>query len=186
MPVRKLKGKKVYLGPVSESHLPILLRWMNDLDVTKYLTTAALNLNEEAEKKWRKKIKEDPSHHHYGIFLADSDKFIGGVSYKDTDPVHRTATLGIVIGEKDQWGKGYGTEAIKLMLDYGFNVLNFNNVFLSVYSFNERALKVYENTGFRVIGKRRKSKFLAGKYHDEIFMDILAEDFKDSKLKDLV
>lgn len=186
IPVKKLKGNKIYLGPINETYIPTLLKWMNDLDVTKYLTTSNMNLSEEAEKKWLKKIKGDDSFHYYGIFLNNTDKLIGGISFHDINQVQRSATLGIVIGEKDEWSKGYGTEAIKLMLDYAFNILNLNNVFLSVYDFNNRAQKCYEKSGFKLIGRRRKSRFLAGKYYDEIYMDILAKDFKHSKLKNLI
>ncbi len=186
IPVKKIKGERIFLGPINENNIPQLLKWMNDLDVTKYLTTANMNLTEEAEKKWLKKLQEDVNHHYYGIFLDDSGELIGGVSFKDIEQVNRRASLGIVIGEKDQWSKGYGTEAIKLMLDYGFNVLNLNNVMLSVYGYNKRAKKCYEKAGFKLIGVRRKSLFMAGKYHDEYFMDILADDFKDSKLKKIL
>ena len=77
--------------------------------------------------------------------------------------------------------RGYGTEAVELLLGYGFNVLNLNNIMLTVFAFNKRALRCYEKAGFRVIGKRRKARFYAGRYHDEIFMDILAQEFKSSR-----
>lgn len=79
--------------------------------------------------------------------------------------------------------KGYGTEAIQLILDYGFNYLNLNNIKLDVLSFNERAIACYKKCGFKEYGRRRKSEFINGKYYDRISMDILKEEFTQSYIK---
>lgn len=79
--------------------------------------------------------------------------------------------------------KGYGTEAIQLILDYGFNYLNLNNIKLDVLSFNERAIACYKKCGFKEYGRRRKSEFINGKYYDRISMDILKEEFIQSYIK---
>ena len=97
--------------------------------------------------------------------------------------ISRTATLGIFIGEKEERSKGYGTEAIKLLLDFGFNYLNLHEIKLDVYEFNKRAIKCYEKIGFKEYGRRRKCKFINGKYYDSIEMDILAEEFRESYIK---
>ncbi len=70
-----------------------------------------------------------------------------------------------------------------MLLDYGFNYLNLNNIMLTVKSFNERAINCYQKVGFKEIGRRRKSYFLNGKYYDDIYMDILAEEFKESYIR---
>ena len=97
--------------------------------------------------------------------------------------IHRTATLGIFIGEDKQWNQGYGTEAIKLLLDYGFRYLNLNNINLNVIEFNKRAQACYKKCGFKEIGKRRKANYTNGKYYDIISMDILAEEFTQEAIK---
>lgn len=90
---------------------------------------------------------------------------------------------GIFIGDKDYREKGYGTEAIRLILDYGFNYLNLNNIKLDLMEFNERALACYKKCGFKEYGRRRKCRFINGKYYDVIEMDILSEEFKGSYIK---
>ena len=89
----------------------------------------------------------------------------------------------LFIGDENNRSKGYGKEILKLLLDYGFNYLNLNNIMLTVKSFNERAINCYQKVGFKEIGRRRKSYFLNGKYYDDIYMDILAEEFKESYIR---
>ena len=101
----------------------------------------------------------------------------------EADHINRTATLGIFIGNRDYWSKGYGTEAIRLILDFAFNYLNLNNIELALMEFNQRALKCYQKCGFKEIGRRRKCKFINGKYYDSILMDVLAKEFNESYIK---
>ena len=75
---------------------------------------------------------------------------------------------------------------LKLLLDYGFNYLNFKNIMLKVYSFNERAMKAYKKVGFKEIGRRRESYFLNGKYYDDVYMDILSDEFSESYIKNKI
>jgi len=91
--------------------------------------------------------------------------------------------LGIAIGEKAYWNKGYGQDATKLLLDYGFNLLNLNNIMLGVFSFNERAVNCYRKVGFKEIGRRRQARIIGGKKFDVILMDILAEEFESVYVK---
>ena len=102
---------------------------------------------------------------------------IGTVSLEKINWHNRTATLGIFIGDKDFRNKGYGTEAIKLILEYGFKYLNLYNIKLDLMEFNARALKCYEKCGFKEYGRRRKCEYLNGKYYDIISMDILSDEF---------
>ncbi len=96
------------------------------------------------------------------------------------DPINQTAELGILIGEESERGKGYGQEALKLMLDYGFNTLNLYNIYLGVYSFNEQAMACYKKVGFKEAGRLRKAKFHNGKRYDDIKMDMLREEFYEN------
>ena len=82
-----------------------------------------------------------------------------------------------------QINKGYGAEVLNLLLDYGFNYLNMNNIMLNVKSFNERAIACYKKVGFKEYGRRREAYFLNGKYYDHVFMDILAREFEGNYIK---
>ena len=117
------------------------------------------------------------------IITLKEDKLIGTVGLENYDAINRTATLGIFIGDKDYRNEGYGTEAIKMVLDYGFNYLNLNNIKLDLMSFNERALKCYTKCGFKEYGRRRNCKYINGKYYDSIEMDILANEFKGDYIR---
>jgi RimJ/RimL family protein N-acetyltransferase len=102
------------------------------------------------------------------------------------DLVNRTGMLGIVIGEKSRWDQGYGEEAVNLLLDYGFNLLNLNNVMLGTFSFNKRAIRCYEKVGFKLVGRRREARIIAGEKHDLILMDILAAQFESPYVKPML
>ena len=97
----------------------------------------------------------------------------------DVDLINQTAELGIFIGEQDDRNKGYGKEAIKLILDYGFNTLNLNNIMLKVYSFNEKAIKTYKKVGFKTFGVRRECRYRDGLVYDTVYMDILKKEFNE-------
>jgi RimJ/RimL family protein N-acetyltransferase len=182
---KKLTGENIFLGPVSKEDIPKLVKWMNDIAVSKFLCQATRSHTEKTTKQFLEEGIKKHDFHYYGIFTNDN-VLIGGIDLRDVDSIQRTAMLGIVIGEKEYWSKGYGTEAINLLLDYGFNILNLNNIMLEVFSYNPRAIKCYEGCGFKIIGKRRNSRFFAGKYYDDIYMDILANEFKGSKIKKML
>ena len=91
--------------------------------------------------------------------------------------IERNAELGIFIGEENYRGNGYGTEAINLLLEYGFKYLNLHSIKLSLLSINERAHKCYLKCGFKDTGKNREEIFLHGKYYDKLYMDILENEF---------
>lgn len=114
----------------------------------------------------------------FAIVTLEDNKLIGSISIENINHIKRRGTLGIFIGDKDYRSKGYGTEAIRLILEYGFKYLNLNNIKLDLMEFNERALKCYKKCGFKEYGRRRKSEFVNGKYYDTIEMDILAEEFE--------
>ena len=89
----------------------------------------------------------------------------------------------IFIGEEENRSKGYGTEALKLLLDYGFNYLNLHSIMLCVMSFNERAIACYKKVGFKEAGRLRENYFLNGKYHDVVYMDILENEFEGEYIR---
>ena len=84
----------------------------------------------------------------------------------------------IIIGEKEEWGKGYGSEAINLMLDYAFGYLNFHRVSIGVVGFNERAIRFYETVGFKREGIQRDGYYYNHEYHDFVMMSLLDDEFR--------
>ena len=178
---KKLVGERIYLSPKNIEDVEIFTEWMNDFYVTDYTGRSHQTMALQEEKQYLENVQKDKST--FAIIDLETDKIIGTVGLHSVDNINRTATLGIFIGNRDYWNKGYGTEAVQLILDFGFNYLNLNNIELALMEFNERALKCYQKCGFKEIGKRRKCKFINGKYYDSIHMDILAEEFKESFIK---
>lgn len=178
---KKLIGERIYLSPRSLEDAEKYVEWLNDFKTTDYLGRSNQIVTIEGEKKYLESTMEEEAV--FGIIDIKEDKLIGTLGLHKIDHFKRTATLGIFIGDKEYRGKGYGTEAIRLILDYGFNYLNLNNIKLDLMEFNERALACYKKCGFKEYGRRRKCQFINGKYYDTIEMDILAEEFTGNYIK---
>lgn len=178
---KKLVGERIYLSPRNIEDVEKYAKWMNDFETTDYLARSHQVMTIEAEKRYLEEhINEEAV---FAIIDCNKDKLIGTVGLHQVNHLKRKATLGIFIGDKEYREKGYGTEAIRLILDYGFNYLNLNNIKLDLMEFNERALACYKKCGFKEYGRRRKCEFINGKYYDIIEMDILSEEFKGSYIR---
>jgi RimJ/RimL family protein N-acetyltransferase len=118
--------------------------------------------------------------HVFSILDTASEELIGRCLLFDIDYVNRKAMLGILIGEKRYWDKGYGQEAFRLLLDYAFRLLKLNSIMLGVFAFNERALACYRRVGFKEIGRRRQARIIGDSKVDAVLMDILAEEFRQA------
>ncbi len=174
----KLSGERCYLSPVTPDDAALWARWLNDLAV-------ALPLGDEAYAtitlEDQRKVVDDVCSHHDHVFTIverHTDRAIGRCMLFAINTTDRTAEVGIFIGEKDRWGQGNGTEAMRLLLDYAFNLLNLNSVMLGVFDFNERAIRSYRSLGFKEIGRRRQARIIAGRPHDVVLMDLLASEFE--------
>ena len=172
----KLVGSRLYLSPVNVEDAPTYVKWLNDKTVSENLGLDMKVTTLEGEKEWLKKNQND---YNFAIVLKENDELIGNCGFDEIDLIHRNARLGIFIGDEKNRGNGYGKEAIKLLLEYGFNNLNLNNIMLNVYDFNKRAIKVYESLGFKKFGTRHKSYYFKGKFYDEIQMEILKEEYNE-------
>jgi ribosomal-protein-alanine N-acetyltransferase len=171
-----LIGTKVYLRPLEREDAPILVPWFNDPEVTRTLRRY-LPLALREEQDFIEKLGQNEHNLAVGIALRDSDRLIGGTGFHDMDFRNRHASFGILIGEKTEWGKGYGTEATSLMVGYAFETLNLNRVWLHVYEHNPKAVRVYEKVGFRREGVLRQDCYREGRYWDTIVMAILREEW---------
>ncbi len=173
---KKLVGQKCYLAPVDPDDVEIYTAWLNDLEVTRNLNLATYNVTVLSEKDALARLAKEG--HVYGIVDLERDALIGNLGLIDIDHINRRCGIGIFIGDKTYWGKGYGTEAMCLLLRYAFDYLNMNNVMLTVFGFNDRAHACYRKVGFQVMGRRRGAIFRDGQYFDQIYMDILADEFR--------
>ena len=174
---KKLVGEKCYLSPIDLNDAEKYTEWLNDLEIITNLGPLYCGiLNVEGEKEILKDLSQK---HNYSIIDIETNELIGNCGFLEIDNLNQIAEIGIFIGNKKFWDKGYGTEAMVLLMDYGFKALNLHNILLRVFSFNERAIKCYEKVGFRVIGKRREALKRGDKTFDAIYMDILYTEFYD-------
>ena len=171
---KKLIGKKCYLSPLDINDVEQYVTWLNDPEVTCNLTLATAVISLENEKDILARLTKD---HNYGIIDKETNKLIGNVGFVAINNIHRKAEIGIFIGNKEYWSKGYGYEALFLLIDYGYRVLNLNNIMLRVYSYNKRAIACYEKVGFKKIGEIREAHIYNLEKHNEILMDLLPVDF---------
>lgn len=183
---RIMTGKKCYLSPICADDAPLYKKWINDPEVSLNLAAIPRVLTLEKEKEIIDGLVKSESSYNFAVVEKKNDRLIGNASLMGVDLVNRRAMFGIVIGDKNYWNGGFGTEATCLILDYAFNMLNLNSVFLNVFSFNKRAIRCYEKCGFRVSGKMRESRLVGEKYYDTIIMDILRDEYKGGYIPLLV
>ena len=173
-------GKLVRLREYRKEDISLKINYLNDPDVLRYLETGIpypVTLNEEL--KWFEAISAFKDSYRYAIEAIEGSHYIGDCGINSIDWKNSVASTVIFIGNKEYWSKGYGTEAMQILLAFVFNQININKVRLNVYSFNERAIKSYEKCGFKKEGILRQEIFRDGKYHDTIVMGILREEFNN-------
>ena len=177
---KKLVGKKVYLSPINIEDYEIYTKWMNDFKVTDGIGASAriYSLEREKEHLNNKALSKDYT---FSIVSLEKDELLGTCSLMDVDTIKGIATIGIMIGEEENRCKGYGSDALKLLIEYAFDYLNLHNVMLVVYSFNEVAINAYKKVGFKEFGRRHEALLLKGKYYDDIYMEILESDYRKEK-----
>lgn len=180
----KIEGDNLYLSPVNVDDCELYTKWINDLSVAVPLGNASQVFTIQKEKEEMEEFSKGG--YNFAILLKENDQLIGNCSLFHMFDVHRNAEVGIWIGEEDCRGKGYGPEALRLILSYGFKVLNLHNIFLRVFSFNERAMKAYKKLGFREIGRRTEAYCINSHFYDVIFMEILDRDFECKYLDDVL
>ncbi len=173
---KKMTGERCYLSPINVDDYPVYTKWMNDIEVTSGLGNYTHNFALGTEREVLEKLSKD---HNYAIIDNIKDEVIGNCGFFRINHHERNAECGIFIGNKEYWNKGYGTEALSLLLAYGFDYLNFRNIMLKVFSFNERAIASYKKIGFKEIGRRRKNVVVKGIEYDDVYMDILDEEFRN-------
>jgi RimJ/RimL family protein N-acetyltransferase len=175
-PIVNFVGARVALGPIGREHISLFQQWNNDLAVTRTLWRSEPWTIEQMTAAYDASLAA-ADQVHFLIYERASMRPIGSTYLTHIDHRHRTAEFGITIGEAAARGKGYGTEAARLMLDYAFAALGLHNVMLNVYTFNRAGRRAYEKAGFREFARRRESKMMGGGLWDVISMEALASDF---------
>ncbi|HEX2916506.1 MAG TPA: GNAT family protein [Chloroflexia bacterium] len=177
--VINIVGQNVALGPVIRDLLPLYTRWMNDFAVVTTLGVVPSPVTLERETEWFNSSTSNNQERQFTIYVRENMLPIGNAALKDIDFRLQRAEFGILIGEKECWNKGYGTEVANLLLDYGFNAMGLHSIYLAVLSNNPGAIRAYEKAGFKVAGRLREAIRVGQEFHDMIYMDCLASEFKN-------
>ena len=182
---RKIVGDRIYLSPrgASDEEIEKFTEWMNDFQVTDYINKSEQIMTAIGEKEWLENTARKNENKNFNIIDLNSNKLIGAIGLEKFNWTSRNAILGIFIGDENYRNNGYGTEAIKLLLEFGFKYLNLHSIRLSLLSVNERAHKCYLKCGFKDAGKSREEIFLNGKYYDKLYMDILEGEFEGDYIR---
>jgi RimJ/RimL family protein N-acetyltransferase len=173
-----IRGERVYLRAPERSDIPTFVRWFNDADVLRNLAMRA-PMSEAAEERWFDDMlaKEGVSALHLVICLNANDRAIGTIGLEAIDPPNGTAEFGIAIGERDEWGKGYGTDATRAICDFGFGELRLERIGLHVYADNEGGRRAYEKAGFTLEATLRRAHFARGEHHNVHVMGLLRDEW---------
>ncbi|MEN1970567.1 GNAT family protein [Lentibacillus sp. N15] len=176
-PIKFLESKRVYLRPIENEDLDFFYAkalWDKE---GRRLTGTQTIFSRSGVQKWFENISTDSSRMDLLICLQENNQPIGDIAMLDIDHQNRNSLVRISIFDHGFWGNGYGTEAMALLLEYGFEVLNLHRIGLDVYSFNKRGIKSYEKLGFKQEGIIRDELFYDGEYHDLIIMGVLKNEF---------
>lgn len=173
-----LKGRRIILRPLNkETDLEKCLVWTNDPEVTNFLSLL-YPVDRITEGEWFDKLSKDKNNVILAIETLNG-KFIGTMGLHSINWVNRTAVTGALIGEKKYWGKGYGTEAKMLILDYAFNKLNLRKIKSEVIAYNKRSLNYSLHCGYEIEGRKKEDIYKNGQYWDLIQLGL----FKNKWLK---
>jgi RimJ/RimL family protein N-acetyltransferase len=167
-------GEKVGLRAYKVEDIPIATAFVNDKELKKFLVTnVPFPMSLWEEEAWIKSQSSNKNgEFNFAIEDLKSKKYIGGCGIQTVNWLARVAIVGIMIGDKEYWGKGYGTDAMKVLIKFIFEDMNINKIRLSTFSFNERAIRCYKKCGFKVEGVLKAEIFKEGKYYDEVIMSI--------------
>lgn len=175
-----LVGKRVYLRPFERKDLPYVRKWSADPKIRKMTGEVAPMSRKEAEEFYRK-LRTDKDRLWFAIVLKDGDRVIGESGLLRMFRPWLCTDMTIIIGEKDAWGKGYGTEAGRLVLDLAFKRLGFHRVSIGVVGFNKVALRYWKGLGFKEEGVQRDGYYCDDKYSDFVMMSILENEYRKNR-----
>lgn len=177
-PVRFLEGERVYLRPVGLDDTELVFQMLFNSEARRLTGTQKAFTREEIAQYIQGKVS-DSSSVLLLIALRENDQVIGDVQIGGIDRNNRNAYIRIAIDSSTFQGKGFGSEALLLMLDYGFGILNLHRIELNVFAFNERAIHTYEKLGFQREGVQRQALYYNHEYHDSILMAMLADEYRE-------
>lgn len=167
-----LVGDRICLRLLSpEDVSPQYVSWLNDKEVTEFLEIRWRTHSLDDVREYVKSMNNSDHDFLFGIFLKESGEHIGNIKIGEINPLHRFGDVGLIIGNKNMWGKGYGADAIALVTRYGFGELDLNKLKAGMYDGNMGSYKAFIKAGYSEVGRYRKHRFCHGHYVDELLVE---------------
>lgn len=177
----KITGERIFLEELSAERITQeYINWMQDEDILQYLTGRNGGYSAQELKEYVAQMKLSSNNHLFGIFLKEGNGHIGNIKIGNIDSLHKFGDLGLIIGNKNMWGKGYAAEAIALATQYAFNGLNLNKLTAGMVVDNVGSYKAFIKAGYREVGRLTRHVLLKGRYVDTV----LVEKCRDWRCKD--
>ncbi|MFA6003053.1 MAG: GNAT family protein [Elusimicrobiota bacterium] len=174
-----LEGERIYLREVRvEDVNEAYYRWMNDSSINQFLESRFFPHTLETLRDYVSKKMGDESSVFLAIVLKKGHRHIGNIKIGPINTAHRIADIGILLGEKDCWGKGYATEAVRLLVGYAFDTLNLHKVTAGCYAPNKGSIKAFKKVGFVEEGLRKQHCYCGGEYVDDVLLGLCRTDWK--------
>jgi len=167
-----IKGKRVAIGPLLPDDSSAMFRWFNDVDAAR-LDLAYRPTDWGAFKAWSENLAKDTSRIVFAVRKINEAPIIGFSGLSGIHSVHRSADIAVRIGDEANRNQGYGTEALRLTLEFGWRHLNLHRIALTALAHNERAIRAFRAVGFVQEGLARSAAFIDGSWHDLVIMGIL-------------
>ena len=177
--INKVIGNNIYLKPILYSDAEDIVRWRNSENVRKYFIYQK-DFTVEGQHDWIENRVNTGQVFQFIIVERENDRSIGSVFIRDIDLIHKKGEYGIFIGEDDARGRGYGTEAARLILEYAFNVVGLHRIYLRVFSDNTAAIESYKKVGFQMEGIFRDDVYVRGKFQDITWMAVINPNDKEN------
>ena len=170
---KEIPGGKVILRPLEKQDLSRSLQWLTDPFINKYLSQNFKSLTVEQEEEWFAYIQDSQKDMVFAILDREAGSHIGNCALHKIDKNVGCCELGIVIGEKEYWGKGYGTDSIKTLVDFALKELGLFKIKLNVYTYNHRAIKAYSKCRFKLMRVLKRNHLYNDKYWDTLIMEYM-------------
>lgn len=171
-----IEGERIYLRDVELKDVTVnYCGWLNDREVNQFLETRFSSQTKASIEEYVRRMRQDSSSVFLAVILKDNHRHIGNIKMGPINWIHRFADISLLLGDKANWGKGYGTEAIRLTIQYAFEKLNLHRLQATIYETNQGSIKAFKKAGFSEEGTARQKRFLDGHYMDEKIFGILNE-----------
>jgi RimJ/RimL family protein N-acetyltransferase len=172
-----IEGRLVRLRAREPADAERAYRWINDWEVARFLVVR-YPMSMATEQAWTENTPT-PSFQMLPLAIDTIDGVhIGNIDLRDIQPENRTAEIGIMIGEKDYWSRGYGSDAVRTLAGFAFRQMNLQRVYLRTYEYNERGQRAFQKAGMTVEGRLRRHVYMDGRYWDVILMGLLREEYE--------